>query len=165
MTAPAYIDHVTLTTGHRSCARRADVAAPVLDVVAPWLDRVLLADAPSAATPLPVPDLSDFSATAFTTPGGLVVTVYGPDILSLPPAMPEPIPLVTFGVARRSRGAAKLWDSLVKQDPTGRCGTMPGAPWLAVLLHPSLTIFPDAAHWLGDFERCVAWAWVERLAD
>lgn len=161
----AYIEHVTLSTGHRSRARRADVAAPVMDVLAPWLDRALLADDPSVAAPLPVPELSDFSATAFTTPGGLVVTVYGPDILSLPPAMPQPIPLVTFGVARRSRGAAKLWDGLVKQVPAGPCGAMPGAPWLAVLLHPSIVTFPDAANWLGDFERCVAWAWVERVAD
>ena len=23
---------------------------------------------------------------------------------------------------------------------------------------------PASAHWLGDFERCVAWSWIEALS-
>ncbi|NUB17294.1 hypothetical protein GAY28_36265 [Azospirillum brasilense] len=163
-----YLHHITLTTGHSRRSLRSEVEPAVLDAVAPWLDRALLADEPLKAppVPLPVPDLTEFSAHIFTVPGGLVVTVYGPDNQTVPPAAPTPIPLVTFGVARRSRSAAKLWGVLLKAAPALRAPPdMPGTPWLAAVLHPSLTAFPDAANWLGDFERCVAWAWIERVAD
>lgn len=168
MSAAAYLHHVTLATGHSRRSPRSDVSPEVVDVVASWLDRALLPDAPStqAPVPLPVADLAQFSAHVFTTAGGLVVTIYGPDILTLPPRTPTPIPLVTFGVARRSRGAAKLWGDLISAAQAAHSmPPMPGAPWLAVVLHPSLIAFPDASHWLGDFERCVAWAWIDRVAD
>ena len=37
----------------------------------------------------------------------------------------------------------------------------PEPPWCAVEIHPALALYPAAAEWLGDFERCVAWAWVD----
>lgn len=39
----------------------------------------------------------------------------------------------------------------------------PGEPWCAVRLEPGIALYPETAHWLGDFERCLAWAWLERL--
>ena len=36
------------------------------------------------------------------------------------------------------------------------------APWLAVITHPTLAAHLGATEWLGDFERCVAWAWITR---
>ena len=38
----------------------------------------------------------------------------------------------------------------------------PSAPWLAVVLLPGIATDTDAAHWLGDFERCLAWLIIER---
>ena len=35
-------------------------------------------------------------------------------------------------------------------------------PWLAVQLLPALARDLDAAAWLGDAERCVAWCWLLR---
>ena len=41
----------------------------------------------------------------------------------------------------------------------------PAEPWCAVLIHLTLALAdPSASAWLGDFERCVAWAWVHRAA-
>jgi hypothetical protein len=157
--ASTYITHVTLGTGHSRRSLRDEVRGDVMDVVAPWLSDALVGE---AAVPLPVEVLSEFTAQPLTTSGGLVVTVSGPDILSLVPD-PGGIPLVTFGVARRSRGAGQLWDQLAKAS--GATTAPPPVPWCAVIIYPTLKAFPDAANWLGDFERCVAWAWIERAAD
>ncbi|MBP2302502.1 hypothetical protein [Azospirillum picis] len=166
MTAATYLDHVTLTTGHSRRSPRSEVSEEVVSLLAAWLDRALLPDDPLKAppVPLPVPELQDFTSHVFTLAGGLIVTVYGPDILTVPPAAPEPIPLVTFAVARRSRGADKLWDTLLQAAPGVAPPVMPRTPWVAVVEHPTEPIFPDAVGWLGDFERCVAWAWIERVA-
>lgn len=77
-------------------------------------------------------------------------------------------PLVSFGVAsRRSMEAKTLWESLhglagetevIQTDPA----RPPRPPWLGVLCHPALFLDPEAASWLGDFERCVAWAMLTR---
>lgn len=38
----------------------------------------------------------------------------------------------------------------------------PDAPWCAVVLHPSLSAYRGDVEWMGDFERCIAWAWITR---
>jgi hypothetical protein len=53
---------------------------------------------------------------------------------------------------RVSRGGNVLVSGVVKEDPP-RCD---------VRLHDALTFDPDAAMWLGDFKRCLAWCWIER---
>lgn len=37
-------------------------------------------------------------------------------------------------------------------------------PCCLVTLHPTLALDPDAMGWLGDLERCIAWAWLESLS-
>jgi len=41
-------------------------------------------------------------------------------------------------------------------------GALPQAPWCAARLETGLALYPGAAVWLGDYERLVAWAWIER---
>ena len=36
----------------------------------------------------------------------------------------------------------------------------PEPPWVAAALEPSATHYRDAMAWLGDFERCLGWAWL-----
>jgi len=38
----------------------------------------------------------------------------------------------------------------------------PPVPWCAVSVHTPVGAFPEALDWLGDFERCIAWAWITR---
>lgn len=38
----------------------------------------------------------------------------------------------------------------------------PAPPWCAVRLYPALNLDLDAARWLGDLERIVAWGWIDR---
>lgn len=84
---------------------------------------------------------------------------------------PQGPALVTMAVAMRPRQGAGLWRTLhnllggamppLVTDPA----TQPPAPWLAVALHlPALLPAPHPAlHWLGDAERCIAWAWIEHV--
>lgn len=77
--------------------------------------------------------------------------------------------LVTFAVAMRPRPAAALWRELhAHQEPMMPRATTPDAPpphpWLAVMLHlPALMPPHPALDWLGDAERCIAWAWIDRI--
>ncbi len=77
---------------------------------------------------------------------------------------PEPIALVSFGVAYRSRHAAKLWEVLTTPGVgLGPGMERPSAPYLAVHVFPSAAADPSALRWLlPDFERCVAWTWISR---
>lgn len=158
-----YINHLTLTTGHNARTSRADVADDALAIVAPWLLSVV---GSGQKSPLPVPALSHFSAVAYVHDGGLVVTVYGPSGPHQPgqPASAD-IPLVTFGVAQRSRHSEPLLAMLLANFEHIAGIKQPSTPWLAVAIHPSIMAHTDAIAWLADFERCVAWAWITRKPD
>lgn len=68
---------------------------------------------------------------------------------------------MTFAVA--PDGAPLAWRSLHRRPSRNGVPAPqePEAPWCAVLLHKTLPLGGDATLWLGDFERCVAWAWIE----
>lgn len=159
-----YINHLTLNTGHLARTSRADVSDSALAILSPWL-RAAISSGPPA--PLPVAELCHYSAQTLVENGALVVTVTGP-AGPHKPGQPHPgatMPLVTIGVAQRSRQAAPLWSMLTTAFGNPRSVRMPADPWVVVALHPTLAKYPDAAHWLGDFERCVAWAWITRNPD
>lgn len=159
-----YITHLTLNTGHTARTPRSDVSASVTKLLADWLPATVNSGRVHA---LPVPELSHFSAQVSMEDGGLVVTVSAP----LGPHTPgqvhagQTIPLVTFGVAQRSRQGALLWAMLLQSFGAKPGLQAPVTPWCAVALHPSLGAYTEPVDWLGDFERCVAWAWITRNAE
>ena len=73
----------------------------------------------------------------------------------------EPFRILLSGDDRGEHGpaastAAPSW------RPADRLPEDLPAPWLVVDLYLiSLAADPDAAAWLGDAERCIAWAWIE----
>lgn len=164
MAESPYIAHITLATGHLRRSPRAEVSDDTIAVLVPWLASAMASGAPPA--PLPGKAFAGFSAKALVGHGALVCTVYGPasrfpHLSGLAEAQ-DGAPLVTFGVAQRSRHSKALWAALVAvSDVPPKC-EMPEAPWCGVVLHQPLPAFPDASEWLGDFERCVAWAWISR---
>ena len=147
-----YINHITMTTGHVARSYRADVTDATLAALAPWLQAAI-----GSGQQHPLPGLPQYAAAAFVQDGGLVVTVYGSQ-----PATGTRQPLATFGVAQRSRHGEALWALLVANFGAHAKARRPGEPWCAVALHPTLVLDPAATEWLGDFERCVAWAWLTR---
>ena len=118
--------------------------------------------------PLPVASLSHYSLRASVEEKSLLATVYAPSGPHVPGQHAlggDGVPLVTFGVAQRPGYGSDLWAKLA-----GKFGALPGLekplePWLAVAIHPGLALHSETAGWLGDFERCVAWAWVTRNPD
>lgn len=147
-----YIAHITLSTGHIRRSPRSEVGDDALAVLVPWLEAARAAGEP---IPLPAESLAHYSGKVMLEDGALLCTIYGPGA----------VPLVTFGVAQRSRQGEPLWELLAGMGQPSPAARMPSAPWCGVVLHPSAVLFPDAMEWLGDLERCVAWAWITRKPD
>lgn len=145
-----YLDHLTISTGHTQRSPRAEVADHSIDHT-----RELLADAIAAGgdIAMPVPGYQ-IHVEPFGDRRAMLATVSGLDGADL----------VTFGVA--ARPAKALWSQLVRLQamiaPDVAIPPQPGAPWCAAVLLPALAADRAASGWLGDFERCVAWAWIER---
>jgi hypothetical protein len=73
-------------------------------------------------------------------------------------------PICTLAIADRSVGAEKLWQMIHEKakavtDPA----RPPPAPWCAMRLEPGLAACRDDATWLADFQRCLAWTFLESL--
>ena len=142
----SYINHITLSTGHNRRSPKHEVGADTIAWLRPWLDKLLAGGMP---LPLPEPSLAQYSASAHIEQGGLVMTVFaGADAI------------VTFAVAARSRQSASLWAYMIAQHSSALGLSAPAVPWIAVAVRDGLASHADAAEWLGDFERCVAWAWL-----
>lgn len=159
-----YINHITLNTGHIARTNRSDVAPAVTALLAKWLPATINS---GKTHPLPSPDLSHFSAQCFVQDGALVATVSAP---AGPHQQGKPfagrtMPMVTFGVATRTRQGAPLWGMMIKAFDCKPGLQQPDTPYCAVAIHPSITIYKGPVDWLGDFERCVAWAWITRNPD
>ncbi len=157
-----YLAHLTLTTGHLRRSYREEVGDEALELLAPWLAKTIRT---GAREPLPVAAFAHFAASATVEDGSLLCTVWGPPGSQQSAAAVHPaaaVPLVTFGVAQRSRQAAALWPLLVALPGAASGLKPPAAPWCAVSLQPGLLLHPTASEWLGDLERCIAWAWITR---
>jgi hypothetical protein len=144
--------HYTLNTGHTRASPRSEVGNEIITLMTPWLE--------PGEYDLP----EQFPGHRVVVPlceHGFGFTVYG-----------GKAPLVTCGVADTDQAAAEVWPALesmylkiTDRQPFAGAGSqapkMPVyLPWLSVVL-----VFPSpAVEWLGDFERCLAWAWLERKA-
>lgn len=144
-----YLNHITLTSGHLARTSMADVTDETITALRPWLDRAIDSE-PPVPLPGPLGSRDGFSAAAYTADGALVCTVYDP----------ANQPLVTFGVAHRSRHAPELWALLVAQFGAVAGIKMPSTPWCAVAIHPAFATQVGVGAWIGDFERSLAWIWI-----
>lgn len=141
-----YLYHVTLDTGDIGTFDRSTVSGAAINTVAPHLKRALVAG-------------KDIIPTTACT---LKATHAGPfllgTILNFTGA-----PTLTFGVAPKARGAEKLWDMLTERPLASNPGEMPPAPWLAVYMAAGASK-STIDGWMPDYQRCIAWAWIEGAA-
>lgn len=146
------LEHVTLTTGDRRTSPRHEVGDAAITLLAPLLARVL------AGETVDLPGVPDGYRLRGVGDGrGAALTVVGPSGLLV----------VTIAVAGDSSGAAALWRQVheyaLAGTPLGtRADAPPAPPWCAVRVEPGALRHPDALEWLGDLERCLAWALIER---
>lgn len=154
-----YITHITLASGHTSRIKQGDVSGEALARVGPWLAGLVES---GKSMPLPVSGLANYTAHASVFDGALIVTISGPTVATGPMAGKAP-PLVSVGVAKKSRHN-HLWGLLTGPVmPPAKTGiARPQSPWCGVVIHPTIAMHLDALEWLGDFERCIAWAWCNK---
>lgn len=155
-----YLNHITLSTGHTRRSERAEVSGETLARVAPWLAALIES---GQTAPLPVSALADYTGQASVLDDALIVTISCPALTDGPMAG-KPPPLITMGVAKRSRHGAAFWPLLTGavMPPVKPGIVRPSEPWAAVAIWPTIALYPDATEWLSDLERCIAWAWLER---
>lgn len=158
MTALA-LDHLTLNTGHSRRSPRDEVTPETLQLLAP-LVRFRGGRLPGGYREYRVTIVAE-------TPGEAAFTVQ---------RVRDNAPLVTCFVCWDRARATPLWDIVLAQIPVLARDFPPGflpatlpprpvhVPWLATLAWPTLLLDPDAAFWLGDFERCLAWALITAAA-
>lgn len=157
---PRYLHHITLTTGHARRSYRREVSAQAVAVCADLVKKVA-----TGADHVLIPGVYGYYLSGRSSGRCLVATVWS---LQSSPSLTDPssgqAPICTIGVAAHSRCGDKLWREMhrwgelpVVTDPE-RC---PPEPWVAAALDAGALAHPDAAHWLGDFERCLGWAWID----
>lgn len=151
--------HLTLNTGHTRPSPRAEVGDGTIAMLRP------LVDAGGGILPVPFAMYRLTVVVDDGEPDCAIFTVQRAD---------NDLPLVTCFCHWGPGDGARFWAVVGTQLDTIRQGFPRGAlpdrlprrprasPWLAVLVWPTALRDPEALGWLGDFERCVAWALIER---
>lgn len=139
MVAAAYIQHVTIETGHVQRSYREDVDPALLAACTDWLRRACDED-------------------AVALPSGWVLTAEarGPSVVAV--VAIDGAPAATLGIARTSRTGG-LWRFLGDTARVSAVGDAPPpAPWLATRLERDLD--PMQQMMLTALARAIAWAWL-----
>ena len=145
-----YLHHITLSTGHTRRSPRAEVSDDTIKALQPWL-QAAIEHKHSYPLPGPLGALDGFAAQVSVDHGALLCTL----------SKHASGPLITFGVAAKSRQSGELWAMMCAQFGAADALVAPGTPWCAVALHPAFMAQVGMSEWAGDFERCTAWAWIE----
>jgi hypothetical protein len=137
------LHHVTIETGHSRISTRTEVKNDVIKILKDWIHQALdphtiTVEVPSDASP-------PYTAMALYTGRSLLIKIINPQNQLI----------LSFIVS--DRHDQRAWNLIMPET-----ATVPPTPYCAVTLKPTLD---PALSWLGDFERCVAWAWLEMLSE
>lgn len=145
-----YLHHVTLTTGHVRRSSGDEVGDAVIASLHDFIAAMITGGRPA------IPNFPGYTMTGTGEGKCLLGTVWRGDA-----------PVVTIGIAGRSTCGAKLWQilhqTLAAMPPLATAGQpCPPEPWCAARLEVGGILDHEAMTWVGDFERCLAWAWLGR---
>jgi hypothetical protein len=157
-----YIQHITLTTGDTRRSYRDEVADEVVEALSTTLLPEALVERDPGEFGPQIPGMTLYLAAVARGRCGLVASV----VMPLTEGSDRPfVPVLIFGVAAEARCSRKVWDllhmpgSYYVTDPE----TPPAPPWCAARLESVASILGrQTLMMLGDFERCLAWAWLGR---
>lgn len=166
MSGPPSMLHYTLNTGHTRVSPRAEVSDHAIAVIRPLL-QIGVHALPIAGYEVNVVDA--LTAMIFATATGAVeVPMPGPPVEA---EISWPRMCVNMSVAADDAAADRLWP-LLEEHYLGvtECRGFRSAdfaspkrpattPWCAAFV---VLATPDEAAWIADFERCLAWAWIEK---
>lgn len=134
------MQHVTLTTGDTRWSPRAEVDDRLMGLLVDHLAALLHGRAP-------VPSLPEWTAHGTREHNVLVATLEY-----------QGAPILSFAVVPADGDAAAI--ARLLGSPGAPIAT-PG-PWCLVRLYPTIAALDRAdLGWLGDYERCLAWAWLD----
>jgi len=152
------INHVTLNTGHNCKSPRSEVSNKTIEIISSWLDGAIKSNINVC---LPTSDLKNYTAYATEAEDGLMVTISGNSKQILGG---EPVPLVTMCVVNQEHKENDVWQLMTgpHMPKVARGVVCPEKPYLGVSIWPMAFLYFEALEWLGDLERCIAWAWLER---
>ena len=132
---PVPLAHYTLDTGHLRASPRSEVGPGITELLAP-LRTPGLHDVPGFAACRVRTAIIDTTLRAdIGGAGGELATIW-----------------VCTGAAGLERATYDAGHPAVLDLALPAC---------LVRLRAGIAADPSAAHWLGDFERCLAWAWIE----
>lgn len=166
-----FIQHVTLNTGHNKPYNRFECRPETIKGAKALISAALEQDLPLS---MPSGELAHLAFACVAEGRKLTITVFAP---MGPHTKGQPFryngkngaPIAICGIAPKSKDA-KLWDMLldtystVYPSETIAC-ERPQASWLGVIVTPLVQQFPESLTVLADFERCMAWAWLEILKE
>lgn len=150
VTRPGTLAHVTLLTGDVRISPREEVSREAIEALRPLL----------GCGGGPVPALEGYAFAA----------IVRPDVLSFTVARDAPDGsadvLVSCLACREEEASEAAWGVIVDRAAATLAVapglTLPPLPWLAVAIQPALVVDMTASlEGLGDFARCLAWAWLE----
>jgi len=150
--------HLTINTGHSRVSQRAEVADDVIEMLRPLVR--------AGGGRLPGPPGYSLKITRAGRDAAFTINLVGEGN--------EEAPLVTCVLAVDDPPAAWHAIGTLLSDRSIAAlalnhryhGAMPlsmpaSLPWLAVMIHPTVAVEAAALPWLGDLERCLAWAIIE----
>jgi hypothetical protein len=160
MTQNQSFTHITLDTGDTRDSRRSEVADEVVQLLQPLVLSALRGE----RVPLPASVQPPSYLSGGTDDGCAIVLTVSVE--------QDRSPLATLAVApaeASEESARSLWRHLHALPILPRAARLdrgsitgrPAAPWCGVRLGVGILRHPQATEWLGDLERCLAWAWIE----
>lgn len=145
--------HYTLNTGDSRVSQRSEVADAAIAALRPLLDR---------GGQLPHP-FTAYRVKVSHAPGGAVFSMYR-----------HTHPIVLCAVAWDPSTAERIWHDIERtylqmgdrphEIAPAALAEMPATlPWCAVIILPTIMLEARTeVGWIGDFERCFAWALIEK---
>lgn len=153
--------HYTLSTGHTRHSPRSEVSDDALA----FCRDLILRDGGR---------LMDVHHCVITREGGALACTVFRNQPSFDSGTHPHVPILTFGVASNDESSDLAWAPLesmyhqltdhgILTSVDFAAAKRPeSAPWIAAL---PIFASPAEAQWLADFERCVAWAFIDLLAS
>ncbi len=150
---PDALEHITLNTGHTRVSPREEVSQEVIDIC-----RNLIVRSTSPNAHIPIPACEPYFVKSVVDGSNMRATV------SKLVAGTQ-IPVVEIGVALEAGYGVKLWEEMhssANMPLIIEADSAPKRPWVAARLEfEGIFLAFDAMHWLGDFERCLAFAFAD----
>lgn len=148
--------HVTLQTGHSRISPRSEVQEGVVESLEPLLARAL------AGEHVGIPEVPGYTWVATEYGHCCLLTLWAQHTEG---GRPDPVPVLTVGVAGHSRCGAETWRALHTGTSAGPYATdperQPPTPWVADRLEVGMARYPETASWSGDWSRTIAWCFLE----